>query len=189
VRCGKANRNVLLNYSPMQPTQTGIAVALALAVIAVIFLFPGLSPFGSAGAQSPVTATTTDATTTTTQTAPTTMPTENPTTTLQATDEVVGTGATAEPGDTVTVNYVGSLTDGTVFDASANHGSSGFTFQLGAGQVIKGWDQGIVGMKVGGKRKLIIPASLAYGDQAVGSVIPANSTLVFEVELTNVQGK
>lgn len=106
---------------------------------------------------------------------------------LQVTDEVVGSGATAEPGDSVTVNYVGSLTDGTVFDASANHGSAGFTFTLGAGQVIKGWDEGIVGMKVGGKRKLVIPPALAYGSQAVGSVIPANSTLVFEVELLKVQ--
>jgi len=106
---------------------------------------------------------------------------------LQATDEIVGTGATAVAGDSVTVNYVGSLTDGTVFDASANHGSTGFTFNLGAGQVIKGWDLGVAGMKVGGKRKLIIPASLAYGDRAIGNVIPANSTLVFEVELLKVQ--
>jgi len=105
---------------------------------------------------------------------------------LQIVDESVGTGATAETGDTVTVNYVGSLTDGTVFDASANHGTAGFTFNLGAGQVIKGWDQGIVGMKEGGKRKLVIPAALAYGEQAIGSVIPANSTLVFEVELVKV---
>jgi len=106
---------------------------------------------------------------------------------LQATDETVGTGAIAESGDTVTVDYVGSLTDGTVFDASANHGSSGFTFTLGAGQVIPGWDQGIVGMKVGGKRQLVIPASLAYGAQGVPGVIPADATLVFEVTLRSVQ--
>ena len=114
------------------------------------------------------------------------MPTQ-PVTQLEMKDEVVGTGATAVAGDTVTVNYVGSLTDGTVFDASANHGTTGFTFALGAGQVIKGWDEGIVGMKVGGKRILVIPPSLAYGDQAVGNVIPANATLVFEVDLLNVQ--
>ncbi len=114
------------------------------------------------------------------------MPTEN-VTELQVTDEVVGTGATAAAGDSITVNYVGSLTNGTVFDASANHGTTGFTFSLGTGQVIKGWDQGIVGMKEGGKRVLVIPASLAYGEQAVGDVIPANSTLVFEVELLKVQ--
>ena len=98
-------------------------------------------------------------------------------------DEVVGTGDEAKAGDNVTVDYVGSLTNGTVFDASKNRGNEGFTFTLGAGQVIKGWDLGVAGMKVGGKRKLTIPADLAYGNQAVGGVIPANSTLVFEVEL------
>lgn len=98
-------------------------------------------------------------------------------------DEVVGTGATATAGDNVTVDYVGMLTNGTVFDASKKRGNEGFTFSLGAGQVIKGWDVGVAGMKVGGKRKLTIPADMAYGDQAVGGVIPANSTLVFEVEL------
>jgi len=158
----------------MKPTQTGIAVALALVVVAVFFIFPGLSPFGQPE------AVTTQPTTTTT------MPTEN-TDQLQITDEVVGTGAEAAAGDSVTVQYVGSLTNGTVFDASANRGATGFTFALGAGQVIKGWDQGIVGMKEGGKRKLVIPATLAYGDQAIGNVIPANSTLVFEVELLKVQ--
>jgi FKBP-type peptidyl-prolyl cis-trans isomerase len=169
----------------MKPTQTGIAVALALVVIAVFFIFPGLSPFGQITAES--NAAPTEITTTTTQpSTTTTMPTQNADQ-LQVTDEVVGTGAEAVAGTNVTVNYVGSLTNGTVFDASANHGTTGFTFALGAGQVIKGWDQGIVGMKEGGKRKLVIPASLAYGDQAVGNVIPANSTLVFEVELLKVQ--
>jgi len=166
----------------MKPTQTGIAVALALAVVAVFFIFPGLSPFGS----STPTDTASAQITTDTQTASATMSTE-PVTQLQVTDETVGTGVVASVGDSVTVNYVGSLTDGTVFDASANHGSQGFTFSLGVGQVIKGWDLGIVGMKEGGKRKLVIPASLAYGDQAIGNVIPANSTLVFEVELLKVQ--
>jgi FKBP-type peptidyl-prolyl cis-trans isomerase len=98
-------------------------------------------------------------------------------------DEVVGTGATAVAGDSVTVDYVGMLTTGTVFDASKKRGNAGFTFTLGAGQVIKGWDLGVAGMKVGGKRKLTIPADMAYGNQAVGGVIPANSTLIFEVEL------
>ena len=116
------------------------------------------------------------------------MPTDTtPVTQLQMTDEKVGTGVVAAAGDSVTVNYVGSLTNGTVFDASANHGTTGFTFTLGAGQVIKGWDLGVAGMKVGGKRKLVIPAALAYGNQAVGGVIPANSTLIFEVELMKVQ--
>lgn len=101
-------------------------------------------------------------------------------------DEVVGTGDVAVAGASVTVHYVGKLTDGKVFDASRNHGTQGFTFALGAGQVIKGWDMGVAGMKVGGKRKLTIPSELAYGNQAVGGVIPANSTLVFEVELLKV---
>ncbi len=165
----------------MKPTQTNIAVGLALVVIIIFFILPGLSPFGS-----PSSATVANSQANTTQTPSTTMPTE-PVTQLQITDETVGTGATAMAGDSVTVNYVGSLTNGTVFDASANHGTTGFTFNLGAGQVIQGWDQGIAGMKEGGKRKLVIPASLAYGDQEIGNVIPANSTLIFEVELLKVQ--
>lgn len=163
----------------MKPTQTGIAVALALAVVVTFFIFPGLSPFEQTTENAPADVTID------TQPSTTTMPIEN-STQLQVQDEVVGTGAEAAAGDTVTVQYVGSLTDGTVFDASANHGTSGFTFNLGAGQVIKGWDMGVAGMKEGGKRKLVIPADLAYGSQAVGNVIPANSTLVFEVELVKV---
>ncbi len=105
------------------------------------------------------------------------------TTQLIIEDEVVGTGAEAKAGNDVTVHYLGTLTDGTMFDASRNHGDAGFTFTLGAGQVIKGWDQGVAGMKEGGKRKLTIPSDLAYGNRAVGGVIPANATLIFEVEL------
>lgn len=165
----------------MKPTQTGIAVALALAVVALFFVFPGLLPWGQPAATNEASLGSTN-----TQIESTTMTTEN-SDQLQALDETVGTGATAEAGDSVTVNYVGSLTDGTVFDASANHGTAGFTFTLGAGQVIKGWDLGVAGMKEGGKRKLVIPAAYAYGDQAIGNVIPANSTLIFEVELVKVQ--
>lgn len=165
----------------MKPTQTGIAVALALAVVALFFVFPGLLPWGQPTATNEASLGSTN-----TQIESTTMTTEN-SDQLQALDETVGTGATAEAGDSVTVNYVGSLTDGTVFDASANHGTAGFTFTLGAGQVIKGWDLGVAGMKEGGKRKLVIPAAYAYGDQAIGNVIPANSTLIFEVELVKVQ--
>lgn len=101
-------------------------------------------------------------------------------------DEVVGGGEEAKAGMMVTVHYMGTLTDGTMFDASRNHGDKGFTFALGAGQVIKGWDIGVEGMKVGGKRKLTIPSDMAYGNQAVGGIIPANSTLIFEVELLSV---
>ena len=163
-------------------------MALALAVIVVIFIFPSLSPFGSvAPASEAATTTAMAATTTNDQSASTTMSTDQNVTSLEVKDETVGTGAAAQAGDSVTVNYVGALTDGTVFDASANHGSSGFTFTLGAGQVIQGWDQGIVGMKVGGKRELVIPASLAYGAQGIPGVIPPNATLVFQVELLKVQ--
>lgn len=167
----------------MKPTQTGIATALALVVVIIFFIFPGLSPFGSSAASNQAAAV---ETATNTQTAQTTMPTV---TDLQITDETMGTGAAATAGDSVTVNYVGALTDGTVFDASASHPETinGFTFTLGAGQVIQGWDQGIVGMKVGGKRLLVIPASLAYGAQSPAPSIPANSALIFEVELLKVQ--
>ncbi len=100
-------------------------------------------------------------------------------------DIVVGTGETAVAGQTVSVNYLGTLTNGTKFDSSYDRGQP-FQFTLGVGQVIKGWDQGVAGMKVGGKRKLIIPSDLAYGDRAVGGVIPASATLVFEVELVGI---
>lgn len=117
-------------------------------------------------------------------TAPQKLPTE-----LTATDTVVGTGAEAKAGQQVTVNYVGMLTDGTVFDASSKHAETakGFTFALGAGQVIKGWDMGVAGMKVGGKRHLIIPPSYGYGAQGAGNVIPPNATLIFDVELLAVK--
>jgi FKBP-type peptidyl-prolyl cis-trans isomerase FkpA len=107
--------------------------------------------------------------------------------TLVIEDLVVGTGATAAVGDTVSVHYVGTLTNGTKFDSSYDRGQP-FSFRIGAGQVIAGWEQGVPGMKVGGKRRLTIPPSLAYGNQAVGS-IPANSTLVFDIELISIVGK
>ena len=96
-----------------------------------------------------------------------------------------GNGAVAAAGQTVTVHYVGTLTNGSKFDSSRDRGQ-GFTFGLGAGQVIKGWDQGVAGMKVGGLRKLTIPPELGYGARGFPPVIPANSTLIFEVELLSV---
>jgi FKBP-type peptidyl-prolyl cis-trans isomerase len=102
-------------------------------------------------------------------------------------DLVVGTGATAASGDTVTVHYLGTLTNGTKFDSSYDRGTP-YSFLLGAGRVIAGFDQGVVGMRVGGKRRLTIPPSLAYGSAGQGA-IPPNSTLVFEVELLSIAGK
>jgi FKBP-type peptidyl-prolyl cis-trans isomerase len=99
-------------------------------------------------------------------------------------DTVVGKGAAAKSGDSVTVNYTGYLTDGTKFDSSV--GKAPFTFPLGAGQVIPGWDQGVAGMKVGGKRKLTIPPDLGYGAAGAGGVIPPNATLVFDVEMLKI---
>ena len=100
-------------------------------------------------------------------------------------DLKVGDGAEAVKGKNVTVHYVGTLTDGKKFDSSRDRGQ-GFPFPLGGGRVIKGWDQGVAGMKVGGLRKLTIPPDLAYGDRGFPPVIPPGSTLVFEVELLSV---
>jgi FKBP-type peptidyl-prolyl cis-trans isomerase FkpA len=111
-----------------------------------------------------------------------TAPSDSGTVTME--DLVVGTGATAVVGSTVTVNYTGSFTNGTVFDTSV--GKTPIQFQLGAGQVIPGFEQGIVGMKVGGKRRLTIPPSLAYGSAGRAPTIPPNATLVFEVELVSI---
>ncbi len=108
------------------------------------------------------------------------------TTELKTEDLKVGTGAEAAAGKTVTVHYTGWLTNGTKFDSSLDRGQP-FKFRLGAGQVIRGWDQGVAGMKVGGKRKLTIPPELGYGARGAGGVIPPNATLVFEVELLDVQ--
>lgn len=101
-------------------------------------------------------------------------------------DTTVGTGTVAQVGNYVTVNYTGTLDNGTVFDSSLNPGRTPFSFTLGAGQVIKGWDEGVVGMKVGGTRELTIPPALGYGSSGAGSVIPPNATLHFTVTLLSV---
>jgi FKBP-type peptidyl-prolyl cis-trans isomerase len=107
-------------------------------------------------------------------------------TSLQIEELKAGTGAEAKAGHTVTVHYVGTLTNGTKFDSSRDR-DEGFEFKLGAGQVIKGWDQGVAGMRVGQLRKLTIPAELAYGARGYPPVIPPHSVLVFEVELLGVR--
>jgi FKBP-type peptidyl-prolyl cis-trans isomerase FkpA len=104
---------------------------------------------------------------------------------LQYEDLVVGTGAMPQPNQRVTVHYTGWLKDGKKFDSSKDHGQP-FSFTLGQGMVIPGWDEGVATMKVGGKRKLIIPPNLGYGAQGAGGVIPPNATLTFEVELLSV---
>jgi FKBP-type peptidyl-prolyl cis-trans isomerase FkpA len=148
----------------------GIAVALALAVVALFFIVG--NPFAAQSLldQSSGLGTASSDATQVTQ--------------LVVQDEVVGTGDIAQVGKTITVNYTGKLQDGTVFDTSV--GKTPYSFVLGAGTVIPGWDQGLQGMKVGGKRLLIVPAALGYGASGYGP-IPPNATLIFEVELLGVQ--
>jgi peptidylprolyl isomerase len=105
---------------------------------------------------------------------------------LQYKDAVVGTGAMPHPGQTVSVHYTGWLTNGKKFDSSVDRGQP-FQFQIGEGQVIKGWDEGVGTMRVGGKRRLVIPPTLGYGSTGAGNAIPPNATLVFDVQLLGVQ--
>ncbi len=139
---------------------TGIAVAAALAVVGLFFIY-GVSDTNFMNTASPAANTG-----------------------LIMQDEVIGSGAEATAGSVVSVQYTGKLDNGTVFDTSV--GKAPIEFPLGQGYVIPGWEQGILGMKVGGKRLLVIPPGMAYGAQANGP-IPANSTLIFEVELVGVR--
>lgn len=126
---------------------------------------------------------------TVTQASPTVVPTIVSSQTLadglKIEDEKIGTGAEVKSGDNISINYLGTLVSGEKFDSSYDRGQP-FETQIGVGQVIKGWDEGVVGMKVGGKRRLTIPPALGYGSQAQGP-IPANSTLIFEVELMGIK--
>lgn len=110
----------------------------------------------------------------------------NSTAELQINDLVVGTGAEAKKGDTLVVHYTGTLEDGTKFDSSVDRGEP-FEFVIGQGYVIEGWEQGMLGMKVGGKRTLIIPSDMAYGDNGIPGAIPGGATLIFDVELIEIK--
>ena len=161
----------------MEKRNMYIAVAVALVVVAVfIFLgfFNGFAPQASA----PEPTAQTNAQALLDQIAA-----EGKVTSLQIVDTAPGTGDVVKPGDTISVNYIGVLPNGTVFDSSQGRGP--FTFTVGAGQVIKGWDTGLIGMKVGGTRLVAIPPELAYGERAIGQ-IPANSSLIFQVELLSI---
>lgn len=154
---------------------------LLIALAAALALMAGCSSTAS----EPSTPSTTEQPPAEQPAAEATAPTSDPVTELKIEDIQVGTGAEAVAGKTVTVHYTGWLTDGTKFDSSVDRGEP-FPFPLGAGRVIPGWEQGVTGMKVGGKRRLIIPPDLAYGPQGTGP-IPPNATLIFDVELLDVQ--
>jgi peptidylprolyl isomerase len=146
----------------------------------------GSSSSSSASTESNATTATSAATGGSTKKPTVSVPSGAAPTTLQSTDITVGTGAEAKTGNTVSVQYVGvNYADGKQFDASWDRGQP-FSFQLGAGSVIEGWDQGVVGMKVGGRRQLVIPPSLGYGNQANGPIV-ANETLVFVIDLISVK--
>jgi FKBP-type peptidyl-prolyl cis-trans isomerase len=116
-------------------------------------------------------------------------PTDPGPTSLQIEDLVVGTGATVVAGDTITINYVGTFLDGRVFDQSPPGQPETFPFQIGVGRFIQGFDQGLLGMRVGGRRRLTVPSALAYGSQGSPPTIPPNTPLRFEVELVGIVGK
>ena len=168
-----------------------IYVVIAAAVIGAGMWYVGQSnaPVGSVAGGTAPGGTAAGNTNNTTTTAPQPTASGKTITTmdgLQVTDTTVGTGTVAQVGDYVTVNYTGTLDDGTVFDSSLKPGRTPFGFLLGAGQVIKGLDEGVVGMKIGGTRELVIPPSLGYGSQGAGTVIPPNATLHFTVTLLSV---
>ena len=180
----------------MNETSKNKWIAVVVAVVIAAFFFGGILLYSfNRNVENSLTNTATSTLDFATYTSPTNISTstnQNIMTTTTTPEGLiieesrVGTGAEAQLGKTIAVNYIGTLENGTKFDSSYDRGQP-IVFTLGTGQVIRGWDQGIAGMKVGGKRTLIIPPALAYGNQAVGGVIPANSTLIFEVELVGVQ--
>ncbi len=115
------------------------------------------------------------------------VPTFAPATELRIEDIKIGMGAEVASGSSVAVNYIGRLTNGQIFDTSLTQGRQPLTFQVGTGQVIKGWEEGLMGMKIGGQRRLIIPPNKGYGAQGAGQAIPPNATLIFDIELLDVK--
>ena len=157
--------------------RTALVIGAVIVIIGIIAVVIGMGTMDSGTTDDKTTAP--SAAPTASDAAATTLPGG-----LVSTDQVVGTGEAAVASSSVTVKYTGTLQDGTVFDSTEKQGGQPVTFPLD--RVIKGWQQGIPGMQVGGKRKLVIPPDLAYGSSNVGS-IPPNSTLTFEIELLDVQ--
>ena len=153
----------------------GLMTLTAGALLAALITLPGCTPKEEAKASKTVTPSTESAGKTVTTASG-----------LKYVDLVIGAGASPKTGKQITVHYTGTLENGYKFDSSVDHGQP-FVFVIGVGQVIPGWDQGIMTMKVGGKRKLIIPGNLGYGAAGSGNDIPPNATLLFDVELLDVQ--
>lgn len=169
----------------MANKQTYIAVALAVVVV-LIFLMLGFFGVGGFGGDNAAALSATG------ENSPQVILDElNSTGTvsqLRTSPIATGSGVAAKPGDTITVHYIGVLPDGTLFDSSRDRGTP-FSFTLGTGQVIQGWDQALVGSKVGDRMIIAIPSELGYGPNAVGEVIPANATLLFDVEVLGIEGQ
>lgn len=185
-------------------------ILISFAVMVVLAVFMIVAQFTNSGSeaiaaklpatnlpimQQPLTATTLDSSTANPSTEAATLMADNladdqnvitTNTGLKYVDIVEGEGATPQPGQKVTVHYTGRLVDGSQFDSSRGRGP--FSFKIGAGQVIQGWDEGLSTMKVGGQRQLIIPPELGYGSRGAGGVIPPNATLIFDVELLGISG-
>jgi peptidylprolyl isomerase len=181
----------------MKEILASLGLMLGCGILVLVFQFALGQPAATAGSLDPATAAAVASQPTSTpsiliamDSAENQAPTANQVTTasgLKYVEIAEGTGATPEKGQTVSVHYTGTLESGKKFDSSRDRNQA-FEFQIGEGQVIKGWDEGLSTMKVGGRRKLIIPADLGYGARGAGGVIPPNATLVFDVELLAIKG-